>query len=128
MSLPIFTRRSFVSLRPNTSTPGIDSNMLSKAKIVSNHLLIDPAAAVFDRATEEFQALRQTIVSIHPVFWSDFMWLLRITHMYCSERESCSPSPTDEELWAWAARNFAHMTVLTGLLDWKSVNISRIKI
>ena len=36
--------------------------------------------------------------------------------------------PTDEKLWAWAARNFAHMTVLTGLLDWKSVNISRIKI
>ncbi|CAG7963010.1 unnamed protein product [Penicillium salamii] len=35
--------------------------LLPKAKIVSNHLLIDPVAAVFDRDVEEYQPLRQVL-------------------------------------------------------------------
>ncbi|KAK2028999.1 hypothetical protein LX32DRAFT_673173 [Colletotrichum zoysiae] len=37
------------------------SKMLPKAKAFSNHLLIDPAAAVFDRTAEEYQPLRQVL-------------------------------------------------------------------
>ncbi|KAK5991830.1 hypothetical protein PT974_05216 [Cladobotryum mycophilum] len=35
--------------------------LLPKAKVVDNHLLIDPAAAVFDRTAEEYQPLRQVL-------------------------------------------------------------------
>ncbi|KAL2756389.1 hypothetical protein ACRALDRAFT_1070554 [Sodiomyces alcalophilus JCM 7366] len=35
--------------------------LLPKAKVVSNHLLIDPAAAIFDRSAEEYQPLRQVL-------------------------------------------------------------------
>jgi hypothetical protein len=34
-------------------------------KVVDNHLLIDPAAAVFDRTAEEYRPLRQVLVR-HP--------------------------------------------------------------
>ncbi|KAK1579586.1 uncharacterized protein LY79DRAFT_522372 [Colletotrichum navitas] len=37
------------------------SKLLPKAKTFSNHLLIDPAAAVFDRTAEEYQRLRQVL-------------------------------------------------------------------
>ncbi|KAK8861852.1 hypothetical protein PGQ11_008087 [Apiospora arundinis] len=35
--------------------------MLPKAKVLSNHLLIDPVTAVFDRRDKEYQPLRQTV-------------------------------------------------------------------
>ncbi|KAI0388383.1 hypothetical protein F5Y17DRAFT_222191 [Xylariaceae sp. FL0594] len=35
--------------------------LLPRAKVVSNHLLIDPAAAIFDRTAEEYQPLRQAL-------------------------------------------------------------------
>ncbi|RDW74549.1 uncharacterized protein DSM5745_07211 [Aspergillus mulundensis] len=35
--------------------------LLPKAKILDNHLLIDPAAAVFERTAEEYQPLRQVL-------------------------------------------------------------------
>ncbi|KDN69430.1 hypothetical protein CSUB01_05347 [Colletotrichum sublineola] len=37
------------------------SKLLPKAKVFSNHLLIDLAAAVFDRPAEEYQPLRQAL-------------------------------------------------------------------
>ncbi|KAH6984740.1 hypothetical protein BKA56DRAFT_614459 [Ilyonectria sp. MPI-CAGE-AT-0026] len=35
--------------------------LLPKAKLVSNHLLIDPVAAIFERTGEEYQPLRQLL-------------------------------------------------------------------
>ncbi|KAH7002155.1 hypothetical protein EDB80DRAFT_867163 [Ilyonectria destructans] len=35
--------------------------LLPKAKLVSNHLLIDPVAAIFERTMEEYQPLRQLL-------------------------------------------------------------------
>ncbi|KAK3945477.1 hypothetical protein QBC46DRAFT_250246 [Diplogelasinospora grovesii] len=37
------------------------SKLLPKAKVINNHLLIDPVAAVFDRTAEEYQPLRQVL-------------------------------------------------------------------
>ena len=48
----------------DTSDRGSQSKLLPKAKVVNNHLLIDPAAAVFDRTDEEYQPLRQALVSV----------------------------------------------------------------
>ena len=53
-----------VYLTPSDWEP--QSKLLPKAKLVNNHLLIDPAAAVFDRTDEEYQPLRQALVSDKP--------------------------------------------------------------
>lgn len=45
----------------------MQSKLFPKAKIVSNHLLIDPVAAVFDRTAEEYQPLRRVLVSTAPI-------------------------------------------------------------
>ncbi|KAM5360654.1 hypothetical protein ACJZ2D_013614 [Fusarium nematophilum] len=37
------------------------SNLLPKAEVISNHLFIDAAVAVFERGTEEFQARRRAL-------------------------------------------------------------------
>ena len=39
------------------------SKLIPNAKVLDNHLLIDPAAAVFERTAEEYQPLRQVLVS-----------------------------------------------------------------
>jgi len=48
--------------RPADAGDGMDSKLLPKAKVVDNHLLIDPAAGVFDRTDEEYRPLRQVLV------------------------------------------------------------------
>lgn len=42
------------------------SKLLPRAKLVSNHLLIDPVAAIFERTAEEYRPLRQLLVSSAP--------------------------------------------------------------
>jgi hypothetical protein len=37
--------------------------MLPKSKVFDNHLIIDPAAAIFERDMVEYRPLRQVLVS-----------------------------------------------------------------
>ena len=48
----------------DTRTHGLNSKLFENAKVLSNHVLIDPVAAVFDQTAEEYQPLRQALVSI----------------------------------------------------------------
>lgn len=47
----------------NSDGARVQSKLLPNAKAVSNHLLIDPAAAVFERTDEAYQPLRRELVS-----------------------------------------------------------------
>lgn len=39
------------------------SEQLQRAKVISNHILIDPVAVVFERHEPEYQPLRRALVS-----------------------------------------------------------------
>ncbi|KAL8771844.1 MAG: hypothetical protein Q9209_002782 [Squamulea sp. 1 TL-2023] len=41
--------------------PGVGKQMLPNAKLLDNHLLIDPVAAVYDRSMPEYQGLRKLV-------------------------------------------------------------------
>ena len=45
-----------------SSDPHMSSQMLPNAKLLDNHLLIDPVAAVYDRSMPEYQGLRKLVV------------------------------------------------------------------
>lgn len=53
---------------------------MSNAKVISNHLLIDPVAAVFERSDPEYQPLRRTLVSPFPHHSLDSRSRLRDSH------------------------------------------------
>lgn len=63
------------------------SKLLPKAKVVSNHLLIDPAAAVFDRTAEEYQPLRQALVSARSSLEIRSLVLPSLTRVTVQRRE-----------------------------------------